>query len=154
MTTEVLGAFGVRDVRKVRWPRKQLGLGIVDGDAGGALRAALIVLRTLRGGERRVAHSSLAQTTPSGNSRMKSLLFPRPNTVSGLSLRQSRLHILLNTYKYQGEQINPPLHPLRPQAALPIPTFAQARRHAGLLVPPHLYPALLPPARHRKPSCC
>jgi hypothetical protein len=32
-----------RDVRKVRWPRKQLGLGIVDGDDGGALRAALIV---------------------------------------------------------------------------------------------------------------
>jgi hypothetical protein len=32
-----------RDVRKVRWLRKQLGLGIVDGDDGGALRAALIV---------------------------------------------------------------------------------------------------------------
>ena len=32
-----------RDVPKVRWPRKQPGLGIVDGDDGGALRAALIV---------------------------------------------------------------------------------------------------------------
>ena len=27
----------------VRWPRKQPGLGIVDGDDGGALRAALVV---------------------------------------------------------------------------------------------------------------